>query len=287
MINAFTVDVEDYFQVHNLETVIDRRDWDRLESRVLDSTRRVLDLLDRHGVRGTFFVLTWNAERLPELVHLIQAGGHEIASHGHSHRLVYDQEPAAFQADIEGARTLLERLTGEAVLGYRAPSYSITTRSLWGLDCIRAAGYRYDSSVYPIRRRRYGLPNAPRHPYEVKGGLVEFPMTTLRVAGLNVPAASGAYLRLLPLSVSVAAIAQQNRAGHPAVVNVHPWELDPGQPRIRGGRFGGLSHYANLHRTEGRLSELLKRFPFGSMCDALRAAGFLLPSERPAAASAS
>ncbi len=281
MLNAFTVDVEDYFQVHNFEPVIDRGDWDRFESRVVDATRRVLDLLERHGVRGTFFILTWNAERRPELIRTIHAAGHEVASHGQSHRLVYEQEPDIFQADIEAARTVLERLTGEAVLGYRAPSYSITPKSLWGLDRIRAAGYLYDSSVYPIRRRRYGLPQAPRHPYALAGGLVEFPMTTLRVPGpdlpgFNLPAASGAYLRLLPIEVSMAAIRQLNRAGHPAVVNVHPWEIDPQQPRIRGGRFGGLSHYTNLERMESRLTALLRRFRFGTMREALRAAGFPL-----------
>jgi polysaccharide deacetylase family protein (PEP-CTERM system associated) len=284
MLNAFTADVEDYFQVHNFEPVVDRRDWGRFESRIVDSTRRVLDLLDRHGVRGTFFILTWNADRLPELVRMIHDAGHEVASHGSSHRLIYEQEPTAFQADIESARTLLERLIGEPVLGYRAPSYSITPRNLWAFERIRAAGYRYDSSVYPIRRRRYGLPGARRHPHVTDGGLVEFPMATLRVAGLNLPAASGAYLRLFPLAVSAAAIAQLNRAGQPATVNVHPWELDPGQPRIPGGRFGGFSHYRNLHQTAARLDTLLRRFRFGTMREALRAAGFPLGNDSPRAA---
>jgi polysaccharide deacetylase family protein (PEP-CTERM system associated) len=275
MLNAFTVDVEDYFQVENFANVIDRDDWERYESRILTNTRRVLDLLDRHRVTATFFILTWNAERLPELVRAIHSAGHEVASHGRGHRLAYEQEPDDFQADIESARSTLEELTGEQVIGYRAPSYSVTTRSPWALDRIRAAGYLYDSSVYPIRRRRYGMAGAPRHPYAT-AGLVEFPLTTLRVAGFNLPAASGGYLRLLPLWISRAAISQLNRAGHPAVVNVHPWELDPGQPRIGGGHFGGFTHYANLHRTEARIEALLGRFRFGSMRESLRAAGFAL-----------
>ena len=284
VLNAFTVDVEDYFQVHNFEPTVDRRDWERFDSRVIGSTRRVLDLLDRYDVQGTFFILTWNAERLPELVRMIHAAGHEVASHGSSHHLVYEQEPSAFQAEIESARALLEQMIGEPVLGYRAPSYSITARSLWGLERIQAAGYRYDSSVYPIRRRRYGIPDAPRHPHQTAGGLVEFPMATLRVAGVNLPAASGAYLRLFPVAWSVAAIAQLNRAGQPAVVNVHPWELDPEQPRIQGGRFGGFSHYLNLHQTAARLEVLLGRFRFGPMREALRAAGFPLGNDSLASA---
>lgn len=285
MLNAFTVDVEDYFQVHNFEHLVDRRDWERFESRVLANTRRVLDLLDRHGVLGTFFVLSWNAEREPELVRAIHGAGHEVASHGRSHRLIYEQEPAEFEADITAARATLEQLTGEPVIGYRAPSYSITSRNRWAFERIRAAGYLYDSSVYPIRRRRYGLPDAPRHPHAIDG-LIEFPLTTLRVAGINLPAASGAYLRLLPLTVSTAAIAQLNGAGHPAVVNVHPWELDPGQPRLAGGRFGGLTHYTNLDRTAARLDALLRRFRFGTMRESLGAAGFALAASAPAAARA-
>jgi polysaccharide deacetylase family protein (PEP-CTERM system associated) len=275
MLNAFTVDVEDYFQVENFAGVIARSDWERFESRILVNTRRVLDLLDRHRVRATFFILTWNAERLPELVETIHSRGHEIASHGRSHRLAYEQEPEEFQADIESARSVLEERIGEPVIGYRAPSYSVTERNPWAFERIEAAGYLYDSSVYPIRRRRYGLAGAPRHPYVI-GGLVEFPMTTLRVAGVNLPAASGGYLRLFPLWISESAIAQQNRAGHPAVVNVHPWELDPDQPRIAGGHLGGFTHYANLGRTASRIDALLRRHRFGTMRDSLRTAGFSL-----------
>lgn len=275
VLNAFTVDVEDYFQVENFRGTIARSDWERFESRILVNTRRVLDLLDRHRVTATFFILAWNAERLPELVETIHSRGHEIASHGRLHRLAYEQEPEEFQADIESARSILEGLTGERVLGYRAPSYSVTARNPWAFERIQAAGYLYDSSVYPIRRRRYGLAGAPRHPHAI-GGLVEFPMTTLRVAGVNLPAASGGYLRLLPLWISEAAIRQQNRAGHPAVVNVHPWELDPDQPRIGGGHLGGFTHYANLRQTASRIETLLRGHRFGTMRDSLQAAGFPL-----------
>lgn len=280
LLNAFTVDVEDYFQVENFARIIARGDWERFESRIVPSTRRVLELLARHDVRGTFFILTWNAERIPDLVREIQAAGHEIAAHGHEHRLVYEQSPDEFAADITHARRLLTALAGEPVLGYRAPSYSITAESQWAFARLAAAGYAYDSSVYPIRRRRYGIPAAPRHPYPI-AGLIEFPLTTLRVAGLNIPAASGGYLRLFPLAISRAAIAQQNRAGHPAVINVHPWELDPEQPRIGGGHLGGFTHYANLAQTAPRLSALLREFRFGTMRDALAAAGYALAAAPP------
>ncbi len=282
MLNAFTVDVEDYFQVENFAHRIDRRDWERYESRITANTRRLLALLDHHHVRGTFFVLTWNAERFPSLVREIHARGHEVASHGHEHRLVYEQDQEEFARDITTARHLLADLTGEPILGYRAPSYSITERNLWAFASIRAAGYLYDSSVYPIRRSRYGIPSAPRHPYAIDG-LIEFPLTTWRVGNMNIPAASGGYLRLFPLAISAAAIAQLNRQGHPAVVNVHPWEVDPGQPRIGGGHLGGFTHYANLDSTEERLTHLLSRFRFGPMREALAEAGFPLtgPVARP------
>lgn len=285
MLNAFTVDVEDYFQVENFAHAIARRDWERFASRIVPNTRRILDLLARHGVHGTFFILTWNAERIPDLVREIQAAGHEIAAHGHEHRLVYEQTPAEFTADIVKSRELLVGLTGAPVLGYRAPSYSITAASRWAFARLAAAGFTYDSSVYPIRRRRYGIPSAPRHPYPIDG-LVEFPMTTLRVGRINIPAASGGYLRLFPLAVSRAAIAQLNRAGHPAVVNVHPWELDPEQPRIGGGHLGGVTHYANLAQTAARLSALLREFRFGPMRDALAGAGHALAASPPPPAGA-
>jgi polysaccharide deacetylase family protein (PEP-CTERM system associated) len=282
-LNAFTVDVEDYYQVENFAARIDRASWEGFPSRIMANTRRVLELLDRHGVRGTFFILSWNAERHPELVHEIAAAGHEIASHGHGHRLVYEQEPEEFAADVRRARAALEQLSGAPVLGYRAPSYSITARSRWALGHLRAAGYRYDSSIYPIRRRRYGIPDAPRFPHRLAEGLVEFPMATWRVAGMNVPAASGGYLRLLPLGVSIAAVKQINAAGHPAAVNVHPWELDPEQPRLAGGYLGGFTHYANLKSTAQRLEALLTRFRFGTMQQTLEHAGFAIgPGTDPA-----
>jgi polysaccharide deacetylase family protein (PEP-CTERM system associated) len=275
-LNAFTVDVEDYFQVENFASQIDRGTWERYPSRIEANTDRVLTLLGRHEVRATFFILSWNAKRFPQLVRAIAGAGHEIASHGYGHQLVYEQEPAEFARDITRAKIELERLAGAPVLGYRAPSYSITAQSRWAFGHLLAAGYRYDSSVYPIRRRRYGIPGAPRFPHRVAEGLVEFPMTTWRVAGVNLPAASGGYLRILPLAVSIAAVSQLNHAGHPAVVNVHPWELDPEQPRIGGGHLGGFTHYANLHTTSDRLTALLDRFRFGTMRQTLEHAGFTL-----------
>jgi len=275
-LNAFTVDVEDYFQVENFAHRIDRREWDRFESRLVRNTERVLGLLDQYQVQGTFFILGWNAERFPELVRRIAGDGHEVASHGYHHRLVYEQRPEEFADDIATARELLAAQCGQPVIGYRAPSYSITAGNLWAFDCLKRAGYRYDSSIYPIQRRRYGIPGAPRHPHRLTSGLVEFPMTTWRLLRWNLPAASGGYLRLLPLQLSTLAVAQLNKDGHPAVVNVHPWELDPDQPRVAGGHLGGFTHYANLHRTRGRLEVLLSRFRFGTMRETLAAAGFQL-----------
>lgn len=275
MLNAFTVDVEEYFQVHNFEDRIRRDSWPERESRLAGALDRLLALLERHRVRGTFFILCWDDARMRPFVRAIRDAGHELASHGSSHRLVYDQDPATFRAEVERSKAYLEEVSGQPVLGYRAPSYSVTGRSLWALAELARAGFRYDSSIYPMRRRRYGIPGAPRHPHRRPEGLVEFPLTTWRCGRLNVPAASGAYLRLLPLAISVRAIRQHNAAGHPAVVNVHPWELDPAQPRVSGGYLGGLTHYWNLHRTEARLDALLGRFPFTTMRECLERAGWL------------
>jgi len=273
--NAFTVDVEEYFQVENFAARVERAAWERFESRLAAAVDRLLDLLAARTVTGTFFVLSWHAERIAPVVRRIHAAGHEIASHGCTHRLVYEQTPDEFRADVRQSKRLLEDLIGEAVIGYRAPSYSITRQSLWALDVLREEGFFYDSSIYPMRRKRYGIPDAPRHPYAHRHGLVEFPLTTWRLFGVNLPAATGGYLRILPLAASVRAVRQLNAAGHPAVVNVHPWELDPEQPRLSGGHLGGLTHYANLRCTEARLAALLDRFRFTTMRRCLVACGLL------------
>jgi polysaccharide deacetylase family protein (PEP-CTERM system associated) len=274
MRNAFSVDVEDWYQVSDFEAVVEFSDWDRHESRVVRNTERVLTLLDEHAVKGTFFVLTWNAERHPELVRRIADTGHEIASHGYRHRLIYEQNPAEFRDDIMRSKKILEDLTGQPVCGYRAPSFSLTARSLWALDVLLECGMRYDSSIFPVSDRLYGIPNARRFPFVIRADgdrrLVEFPMSTARAAGRNWPLGGGAYLRLFPYAYMRWGIRRVNREGQPALVYMHPWEIDPGQPRIKtAGKRGISTHYINLHRTEGRLRRLLRDFAFAPVRDVL------------------
>jgi polysaccharide deacetylase family protein (PEP-CTERM system associated) len=267
MRNAFSVDVEDWYQVSDFESVVEFPSWDRYESRVVRNTERVLDLLAERSVRGTFFVLTWNAERHPSLVREIAKAGHEIASHGYRHRLIYEQRPEEFRADVARSKAILEDITGQEVLGYRAPSFSLTQASLWALDILLECGFRYDSSIFPVSDRLYGIPNARRFPFVIReaGGqsLVEFPMTTAHALGRNWPLGGGAYLRVLPYGYMRWGMRRVNRERQPALVYIHPWEVDPGQPRLRArGKRGVSSHYLNLHRTEGKLRRLLRDFDF-------------------------
>jgi len=274
MRNAFSVDVEDWYQVSDFEAVVDFGAWDSFESRVVRNTERVLDLLAEHQVQGTFFVLTWNAERHPELVRRIADAGHEIASHGYRHRLIYEQTPAEFRDDVMRSKKILEDLVGQPVWGYRAPSFSLTAASLWALDILLESGMRYDSSIFPVSDRLYGIPNAKRFPFVIRADgdreLVEFPMSTARAGGRNWPLGGGAYLRLFPYRYMHWGVRRVNREGQPALVYVHPWELDPGQPRIRArGKRGVSTHYINLKRTEARLSRLLRDFSFAPVRDVL------------------
>jgi polysaccharide deacetylase family protein (PEP-CTERM system associated) len=274
--NALTVDVEDWFQVSNFDGVVDRADWDAYPSRVEANTRRLLDLFDEQEARGTFFVLGWVAERFPELVAEIRGRGHDVASHGYGHRLVYRLGPDAFDRDLERSLDVIERAAGTRPRGFRAPSFSIDHRSLWAFDVLARHGIEYDSSVYPVTHPRYGIPSFVRVPCRVRtpdGAEVrEFPLTTLRVLGRNVGASGGAYLRILPLPVLLRAFRAMNRRGQPAVLYVHPWEVDPDQPRIPTRGWGRFTHYANLAGTVGRLRTLLERLPFAPMEEALRSA---------------
>ncbi len=270
--NALTVDVEDYFQVTAFERVIDPATWDRYPLRVGDNSLRVLDLFDRYGVKGTFFVLGWVARRDPDLVRRIRQRGHEIACHGFGHQLVYRIGPEAFRLDIRNAKALLEDITGEAVCGYRAPSYSITARSLWALDILMEEGFSYDSSIFPIMHDIYGIPDAPRFPYVISrpsGTIREFPISTVQVRGffrdLRLPVGGGGYLRLLPAVWFRQAFLRMNRGGHPGVLYFHPWEIDPDQPRIKAGFRSRFRHYLNLDRMEGRIASLLSVLPFAPM----------------------
>lgn len=262
IVNAMTIDVEDYFHVAAMEPHIDRADWHRWPCRVERNIERVLALLDEADARATFFTLGWVAERFPHLVRTIADQGHEVASHGYSHRRASEQSREHFFDDIRHAKRLLEDTIGHAVKGYRAPSFSICERNLWAFDCILEAGYRYSSSVYPIRHDHYGMPDSPRFPFESRTGLLEVPVTTLRVWNYNLPAGGGGYFRLMPYAFSRAFIRRVNRVDRqPAIFYFHPWELDPDQPRIPGTtRKTRFRHYVNLSRTDRRLKSLLRDF---------------------------
>ena len=267
--NAMSIDVEDYFHVSAFDGVVPRTSWDALESRVCANTVRLLELFDEFHVRSTFFILGWVAERHPELVRDIASRGHEVASHGYAHRLIYDQTPAAFRHDIRRAKHRIEDACGRQVRGYRAPSYSVTPRSLWALDIMLEEGYEYDASIFPIRHDRYGIPVSERRPYLIErqiGTLVEVPGSTVRLGPLNLPVAGGGYFRLLPYAWTRWGIERINRLeGLPAVFYLHPWEIDPGQPRLPAGRLSRLRHYRNLERTEGHLRQLVQDFTFDTI----------------------
>jgi polysaccharide deacetylase family protein (PEP-CTERM system associated) len=273
-LNALTVDLEEYFQVSNFDGVIDRARWERLPSRVSDSTVRLLDAFERTGSRATFFVLGWVAARHPKLVAEIARCGHEIACHGFGHELVYSIGPERFREDLRRARAAIEDATGAPVQGYRAPSYSITRRSLWALEILCEEGFRFDSSIFPIRHPRYGIPGFHRQPVrlELETGvwIDEFPLTTLPLGRLALPLAGGAYLRFLPGAVFRWGFARLADAGEPTVLYLHPWEIDPDQPRQAVGLRVRLNHYHNLARTESRLHRLLERFEFAPMGEILR-----------------
>ena len=280
LLNAFTVDVEDYFHVAALSSVITRDSWPTREYRAEANTERLLALLAERGVHGTFFVLGWVAERSPALVRRIAGAGHEIACHGFSHRLVYQQDEHEFREETARAKNCLEDLTGTPVLGYRAASFSVTRDSLWALDALIDLGFRYDSSVFPIHHDLYGLPGARPEPHDITAPsgrpLAEFPMSAARFFGLSVPVSGGGYFRILPYWLTRAGLRQLNeRARRPFSFYLHPWELDPGQPRIRVGPFSRFRHYTNLARCEGRLRRVLSEFRFAPMREVLRVHGLL------------
>ncbi|MEO8523692.1 MAG: XrtA system polysaccharide deacetylase [Caldimonas sp.] len=263
--NALTVDVEDYFQVSALAPLIDRASWPSRECRVAGNVERLLDLFSEHGAHATFFTLGWIAERYPQLVKRIVADGHELASHGYGHLRASEQSRADFQQDVQRAKGLLEDMSGGPVRGYRAPSFSIGDSNPWAFDVLLDAGHRYSSSVYPVQHDHYGSPDAPRFPYAVRPGLLEIPLTTVRMWGRNLPAGGGGYFRLAPYSLSRWALRRVNDSDlRPAIFYMHPWEIDPGQPRIPGtGLKTRFRHYVNLDKTESRLGRLLGDFRWG------------------------
>jgi polysaccharide deacetylase family protein (PEP-CTERM system associated) len=260
--NALTVDVEDYFQVSALAPHIARADWERLPCRVERNVEAILSLFAESGARATFFTLGWIAERYPGLVRKIVAEGHELASHGYGHLRIHEQTPAEFTHDIGRAKALLEDVSGAEVKGYRAPSFSIGRKTLWAFERIAQAGYRYSSSVYPVRHDLYGMPDAPRFPYRPRADLLEIPVATAVVLNRNLPAGGGGYFRLLPYALSRALIRRVNQVDrHPGIFYFHPWEIDPAQPRVPGtGLKTRFRHYVNLRWTEPRLRRLLRDF---------------------------
>jgi polysaccharide deacetylase family protein (PEP-CTERM system associated) len=262
MSNALSVDVEDYFQVSALAPHIPRSEWERMPSRVERNVDVVLALLSESGAQATFFTLGWIAERHRLLVRRIVAEGHELASHGYAHTRATEQSPSEFFADIRRAKSLLEDLGGAEVCGYRAPSFSVSKKNAWAFECIARAGYRYSSSIYPIRHDHYGMPEAPRFPFCPCEGLLEIPITTARLLNANLPAGGGGYFRLMPYVVSRSLIRRVNNTERRAAVfYFHPWELDSGQPRFpRIGLKTRFRHYLNLHRMESRLRRLLHDF---------------------------
>ncbi|HEX2223625.1 MAG TPA: XrtA system polysaccharide deacetylase [Thermoanaerobaculia bacterium] len=274
MLNAFSVDVEDYFQVGAFEGTCPRERWGSYEPRVERNTRRLLDLCAKYNVKGTFFVLGWVAERWPGLVRDIQAAGHELGTHGQDHRQVTTLTPQEFREDIRRSKRTIEDASGAEVIGYRAPSYSIVKETMWALDVLYEEGFRYDSSVFPIHHDRYGIPDFPRFPRPLRGqngtALHEFPISTVRFAGLNLPFVGGGYLRHFPLSFIRWGMSRLNRGERrPAILYIHPWEIDPEQPVQPVPYLTRVRHYRNLHRTEGRLARLFSEYPFTTVREVL------------------
>lgn len=288
IVNAMTIDVEEHFHANVFDGTSVRAIQHTLASRVERSMGRMLDLLDGAGIKATCFVLGAVADAHPALVRDIAARGHEIASHGYAHQLVYTQTPDAFREDARRARHTLEAIAGVRVRGYRAPSYSVTRRSLWALNLLAEEGYEYDASIFPIRHDRYGIPHAPRHAYlleQTGGRLVEAPPSTIRIGGVNFPVAGGGYFRLMPYGWTRFGIARLNvTEKRPAIFYTHPWEIDPQQPRLPLPALHGLRHYANLATTESKLVRLLDEFRFAPLADVLIAAGTLSAAPRVAEA---
>ena len=273
--NAFSVDVEDYFHVSAYSRVIARRDWDSFPSRVEANTQAMMEVLAEAEVKGTFFVLGWVAERFPCLVSEIAAQGHEIACHGYSHKLIYRQSRQQFTEEAHRAKSLLEDISGAAVNGYRGASFSITRESLWALEVLAELGFTFDSSIYPIRHDRYGIPGAPTRPFafrcESGATINEFPMTTVDILGWRMPVSGGGYFRIYPYTLTRAALRHLNlRKSEPFVFYTHPWEIDPEQPFINASWLSNFRHRTNLHRCRDRLARLLKEFRFSTISDVLQ-----------------
>jgi polysaccharide deacetylase family protein (PEP-CTERM system associated) len=281
MINALTFDIEEYFHAEAFAGVVRPEEWPTLESRVVQATESILELLAETGTRGTFFVLGWVAARHPELVRSIEAQGHEVACHGYGHQMITRLSRAQFAADLERAKATLEDAAGVAVIGYRAPTFSVVRETLWSLEVLAEAGFRYDSSIFPIVHDRYGIPDAPRFPHRRPAGdgasIAEFPLSTVGRPKWRFPVAGGGYFRLLPYAVTAWALRHLNRKeGQPAIVYLHPWEIDSGQPRLPVDRLTQLRHSVNTHTTKAKLRRLLRDFEFAPVRDVLVDSGVMV-----------
>ena len=277
--NVLTIDVEDYFQVAALSDAISVNEWENIPTRVERNTNKILDLFDEHNVKGTFFTLGWVADRYPSLVKEIDRRGHEVASHGYSHQLIYSQSKDVFRDETFKSKNILEDITGKAVDGYRAASYSITKESLWAIDILVEAGFKYDSSIFPVRHDRYGIVNSPKEPYVIKGPeggeIVEYPLTTYSMLGQDLPVAGGGYFRLYPYWLTNYFYRSLNSKGKSFAFYLHPWEVDPEQPKVEVSWFSKFRHYNNLHKCSKRLSKLLSNYQFLPMRKELERLGFL------------
>lgn len=270
IVNAFSIDVEDWFQVAAFAPYIDRKDWDTLECRVERNVDLLLELLDKHGVKATFFTLGWIAERYPEMIRRIVKGGHELASHGYGHHMIQELSEERFRQDVTRAKGLLEDLGGVSIMGYRAPSFSIGRNTLWALDVLAQTGHRYSSSIYPIRHDLYGMPEAPRFAH-ARSGLIEIPATSICLMQRNLPASGGGYFRLLPYRLSRWSVRRVNEVDRQAAVfYCHPWEIDPEQPRVRQASVKSrFRHYVNQARMLGKIDRLLGDFKWGTVSDVI------------------
>ncbi len=277
--NALTIDVEDYFQVSAFAESIDPKDWDNHPLRVENNTRKLLDLCEEFDFKATFFVLGWVAERKRALIEEIANRGHEVACHGYSHQLIYNQTPEVFREETIRSKNLLEDIIQQPVKGYRAASYSITEKSIWALDILAEAGFIYDSSIFPVRHDRYGMPNTPEHPYVLTTpaghSIVEYPLSTAKIMNYKLPIAGGGYFRLYPYWLSRMGLRQINRQNKPFIFYLHPWEVDPDQPRISAKWFSRFRHYNNLDKCEHRLRKLVTDFQFGTTWEVLKSLGLV------------
>jgi polysaccharide deacetylase family protein (PEP-CTERM system associated) len=271
MMNALTIDVEEIFQVHALSDVVKVGDWDVFASSVESNTSIILDLLKENDTKATFFCLGWIARRHGSLIKRICDDGHEIACHGYSHQVIYNQTPDAFRKDVAESKKIIEDITGKPVLGYRAPTYSVTVKTLWALDILDELGFAYDSSIFPVHHDNYGIPSAPRFPYLIEGrDLAEFPISTMKLGNINFPIAGGGYFRLLPYMLTRLGLKSVEREGKPFIFYIHPWEFNPDSLKVGGlSALSNFRTYINLSKTQGRFSKLISDFSFTTASDVL------------------